>query len=95
MTRQLVRRTEAIVRERMDGQAAGHGVDHVLRVLAAARAIQAEAGGDLTIIELAALLHDVGDAKFHGGVERSAEFARDSGQPGGRHSFDRTGRSHR
>jgi len=72
----IVEQTEAIVRERMSGQAAGHGMDHVLRVLASARAIQAEAGGDLVFVELAALLHDVGDAKFHDGVERSAEFAR-------------------
>ena len=77
VTRQLVAQTEVIVRERMNGQAAGHGMDHVSRVLTSARTIQAEAGGDLEIIELAALLHDVGDAKFHGGVERSAEFARE------------------
>ncbi|WP_425289851.1 HD domain-containing protein [Stieleria varia] len=61
----------------MQGQAAGHGMDHVLRVLRSARLIQAQAGGDLEVIELAALLHDVGDAKFHDGVERSAEFARE------------------
>ncbi len=69
----------------MGGQAAGHGMDHVLRVLASAREIQADAGGDLGIlprsgsepVELAALLHDVGDAKFHDGVERSTEFARE------------------
>lgn len=77
MTQQLVAETEAIVRKRMTGQAAGHGMDHVLRVLASAQAIQAEAGGDLEVVELAALLHDVGDAKFHNGVERSAEFARE------------------
>ena len=74
---EMVQRVEVIVRERMDGQAAGHGMDHVLRVVTSARAIHAEAGGDLEIIELAALLHDVGDAKFHDGVERSAEFARE------------------
>ncbi|EMI45605.1 HD domain-containing protein [Rhodopirellula sp. SWK7] len=73
----LVDRTEVVVRQRMSGQAAGHGMDHVLRVLKSARAIQAEAGGDLNVVELAALLHDVGDAKFHDGVERSAEFARE------------------
>ncbi|MBB3205757.1 uncharacterized protein FHS27_001561 [Rhodopirellula rubra] len=73
----LVDRAEVVVRQRMSGQAAGHGMDHVLRVLKSARAIQAEAGGDLKIVELAALLHDVGDAKFHDGVERSAEFARE------------------
>ena len=44
---ELVEKVEAIVRERMGGQAAGHGMDHVLRVLASARAIQADAGGDL------------------------------------------------
>lgn len=73
----LVKQVEAVVRERMDGQTAGHGVDHVMRVLASARLIQAEAGGDLMVIELAALLHDVGDAKFHHGAERSAEFSRE------------------
>ena len=73
----LVAETESIVRERMGSQAAGHGMDHVLRVLSSARTIQAETNGDLAIIELAALLHDVGDAKFHEGVERSAEFARE------------------
>ncbi|TWU40205.1 putative hydrolase [Novipirellula aureliae] len=73
----MIDQVETIVRERMDGQAAGHGMDHVLRVLVSAREIQADAGGDLGIVELAALLHDVGDAKFHDGVERSAEFARE------------------
>jgi hypothetical protein len=40
---QLVQRTEAIVRHRMLGQALGHGMDHVLRVLASAQTIQAKA----------------------------------------------------
>ncbi|WP_246146850.1 HD domain-containing protein [Rubripirellula lacrimiformis] len=60
----------------MAGQAAGHGVDHVLRVLASARAIHQVVKCDLLIVELAALLHDIGDAKFHDGIERSAEFSR-------------------
>lgn len=63
------------VRRRLDGQGAGHGFDHVQRVLQSARLIAAEAGGDRFIIELAALLHDVGDAKFHDGVELSGQFA--------------------
>lgn len=73
----LIAQVEAIVRTRMAGQAAGHGMDHVLRVLASARAIHAEVGGELKIIELAALLHDIGDAKFHDGIEKSADFARE------------------
>ncbi|SMP46187.1 uncharacterized protein SAMN06265222_10282 [Neorhodopirellula lusitana] len=73
----LVARVQNVVTQRMAGQAAGHGMDHVLRVLSSARAIQSRTGGDLMIVELAALLHDVGDAKFHDGVERSAEFTRE------------------
>ena len=76
--RAIVDMTEANVRQRLTGQAAGHGMDHVLRVLKSAREIQAEVGGDLLVVELAALLHDVGDAKFYDGVERSGEFARES-----------------
>lgn len=71
----LVAETEQVVAERMLGQQAGHGMDHVLRVLRTTREIQTETGGDRTVAELAALLHDVGDAKFHQGVERSAEFS--------------------
>ena len=77
MNRELVQKTELCVRDCMSEQAAGHGIDHVLRVLASARLIQAENGGDLLTIELAALLHDVGDAKFHAGVERSGELSRE------------------
>lgn len=76
MTASLVERTEVAVGRMMGGQSAGHGMDHVRRVLASAREIWAEAGGDRETIELAALLHDVGDAKFHNGVERSGEFTR-------------------
>ena len=73
----LVRRVEGIVRDRMSGQQAGHDVDHVIRVLRMAREIGAKVGGDALVIDLAALLHDIGDAKFHDGVERSAEMARE------------------
>ncbi len=73
--RTLVAMTLEIVTQRMAGQAAGHGMDHVLRVLQAARVIRAEVGGNRLVVELAAILHDLGDAKFHDGAERSAEFA--------------------
>jgi len=73
----LVHRTQTIVAERLRDQQAGHGMDHVLRVLAMSRTFQCEMGGDRVVVELAALLHDVGDAKFHQGRERSAEFSRE------------------
>ncbi len=71
----LLTQVHALVRERMSGQSAGHGIDHVLRVQRIAKQLQQSEGGDLLTIELAALLHDIGDAKFHDGVERSGEFA--------------------
>ncbi len=68
-----VRRCVAV---RMSGQQAGHGIDHVMRVYRTACQIQSEVGGDRLIVELASLLHDIGDAKFNHGIERSAEFSR-------------------
>ncbi len=72
----LVAKTLEYATAQLDGQGAGHGMDHVLRVLRLARVIQAEVRGDRMVVDLAAILHDVGDAKFHDGVERSAEFSR-------------------
>lgn len=59
----------------MEGQQAGHGVDHVQRVVSLALQLQRCEGGNRTIIALAAWLHDVGDAKFCDGVERGAELS--------------------
>lgn len=66
-----------LVAQRMQGQQAGHGLDHVQRVVLSARHIQLEVGGCPFIVELAAWLHDIGDAKFHAGHERSGEFSRE------------------
>ena len=74
---EILRNTTAEVRRRLAGQGAGHGFDHVQRVVQSARNISDEIGGDRFVIELAALLHDVGDAKFHDGVELSGKFARE------------------
>ena len=73
----LVKSTRNIVFERLSAQGAGHGMEHVERVWGLAKRIQASEGGQLLSIELGALLHDVGDAKFHQGQERSGEFARE------------------
>lgn len=71
----IIEEVEQIVHQRLAGQGAGHGFDHVARVLRSAREIQAQTGGDRMVVELAALLHDLDDAKFHAGIERSGEFA--------------------
>lgn len=55
--------TEAFVKERLATDATGHDWWHTHRVRNTANELQAIEGGDADIIELAALLHDVGDRK--------------------------------
>ncbi|MGI9468247.1 MAG: HD domain-containing protein [Rubripirellula sp.] len=73
--RELIQQVSSIVRSRLADQGAGHGYDHIERVWNTARKLQSMCGGDLLVIELAAILHDIGDAKFHDGKERSKEFS--------------------
>ena len=55
------------IRPQFDQDSTGHDWHHIMRVLNLSRHLQAKEGGDLEIIELAALLHDVSDHKFNGG----------------------------
>lgn len=50
-----------------ENDSTGHDIHHIERVLNMARYLQSKEGGDIEIIELAALLHDVSDHKFNGG----------------------------
>jgi uncharacterized protein len=72
---ELIDKVAAIVCSRLANQGAGHGYDHIQRVWNTARNLQKKSGGNLLVIELAALLHDIGDAKFHDGKECSKEFS--------------------
>jgi uncharacterized protein len=72
-----VAQVEQLVIEQMGLQQAGHGIDHVQRVVRLSRQLHSEVGGNRFVIELAAWLHDIGDAKFCQGVERSAERSRE------------------
>jgi len=53
------------VREKFSSLEGSHDWFHIERVLQNARLIQEKEGGDLLIIELGALLHDIADHKFH------------------------------
>ncbi len=55
------------VRRLLSGDSSGHDWWHIERVRAAALEIGRREGADLYAVELAALLHDVADWKFHGG----------------------------
>lgn len=64
---EVLRRTEAFVRARMEGEGTGHDWWHVHRVRRTALRLAREEGADPYVVELAALLHDVWDHKFHDG----------------------------
>jgi len=63
----LVERTAEHVRRALEGEGSGHDWWHIARVRATARRLALDEGADTLVVELAALLHDLGDWKFHGG----------------------------
>ncbi len=72
----VVARTERFVREQLAGDATGHDWWHVERVRRLALELAAEEGADAFTVELAALLHDVGDYKRSGSDEAGPAAAR-------------------
>lgn len=69
MTNTLIERTAAHVQAAMSGDGSGHDWWHVYRVWQMAQRLGALEGADGDIVQLAALLHDLGDHKFYGGDE--------------------------
>ena len=65
----IVNKTIKYVKATLAGAEAGHDWFHVERVYKNAQTINAAEKGDELIVELAALLHDIADPKFHGGDE--------------------------
>ena len=57
--------TIEFVKEKLQGDSSGHDWWHIQRVVNLSKVIQKSEGGNLYIIELAALLHDVADWKFN------------------------------
>lgn len=54
------------VRDKMAGEGSGHDFWHIQRVLNNAMNIQKSEGGDIEVIKLSCLLHDIGDYKVTG-----------------------------
>ena len=69
MDADLIEKTRRMVETQFQGEASGHDWQHVYRVWAVARKLAKEEGAHPTIVELAALLHDIADWKFHDGDE--------------------------
>ena len=55
------------VRQKLEGEGSGHDWWHIVRVWNMAKHIGISEGADMFVVELAALLHDIADWKFHDG----------------------------
>lgn len=64
-----VERTIAFVKETLQGAEGGHDWFHIQRVFNNSLRIAKDENVDIQVVSLAALLHDIADAKFHGGDE--------------------------
>lgn len=64
----VIEEIKALVRNQFEADASGHDWYHIERVYKLAIHLQSKEGGDLEVIELAALLHDISDYKLNGGI---------------------------
>ncbi len=64
---QIIEKTVQFVKERLGAEATGHDYFHIMRVKDLAVRLAKEEGADVYIAQLAALLHDIADWKFHDG----------------------------
>ncbi len=69
MNKTIIENTKKFVKQKLENAEAGHDYWHILRVLKLSKKIAEKEGGDLFVIRLGALLHDIADAKFHNGDE--------------------------
>ena len=72
MSPNLIENTVIFVKKKLDGAEAGHDWFHIERVWKISKKIAEEEKCNLQVVELAALLHDIADPKFHDGDETSA-----------------------
>lgn len=63
----IIQQTAEHVHALLEGESSGHDWWHVARVWQMARPIAQQEQVDTFVVELAALLHDIGDHKFHNG----------------------------
>ncbi len=62
-----VEKTIQLVKDTLGKDSTGHDYFHIMRVKALAVRLATEEGADAYVVELAALLHDIADWKFHDG----------------------------
>jgi uncharacterized protein len=73
----IIDRTSDFVRSRLGSEPTGHDWWHAERVRRLARHIALAEGADVLVVEAAALLHDLADAKFIGAEAARADVVRE------------------
>lgn len=68
----LIEDTVEFVKEKLEGAEAGHDWFHIERVWKLSKKIAETENCNFEVVELAALLHDIADPKFHNGDETIA-----------------------
>lgn len=62
--KEILKQRKKYVKDKLINEGSGHDWFHIERVYNTSKAIYEKEGGDIFIIEMCALLHDVGDWKF-------------------------------
>ncbi len=65
----IINKTKKFVKRTLEGAEGGHDWFHTKRVLANSIHIAKKENANLFVVQLAALLHDIADSKFHNGDE--------------------------
>ncbi|MFA5670352.1 MAG: HD domain-containing protein [Balneolaceae bacterium] len=63
----IINKTAVYVKKELEGEGSGHDWWHIKQVWDMARRLSNGENVNLMVVELAALLHDIADHKFHGG----------------------------
>ncbi len=66
---EVIEATKSFVKKVLGNAEGGHDYWHAIRVLNMASEICNEEGGNMFVVQLSALLHDIADSKFHNGNE--------------------------
>lgn len=76
--REYIDKTVEFIKERFKDESSGHDWWHMFRVWQIAKHIaKTEKEADILVVELAALLHDIADWKFHDNEDAGPEAARE------------------
>jgi uncharacterized protein len=73
----LIENTIKFVKQELNEAESGHDWFHIERVFKTAMYIAKHEGGNLLVVQLGSLLHDIADSKFHcGDEEKGPQVAR-------------------